>query len=375
MNWRERNARSLRFWTSLSPGANALFFLGVFFLFASVGLIGNPGGLRGGLISAAISGGIGTLYAFLGTRGKLGWMIAVSVLLFVVWPLTDALFQPRVQIHTSSHGVPPASVIAMVAIVAGYIVMLLFISTEGRRYFRLHAEVDLAGQIHRALAPAIACRCGLFEVAGASHPSGEVGGDLLDVVTTPEGWFAYLADVSGHGIAAGVLMSLVKSGARTALDANPSPADVLPTLNRVLAGLLPEESYVTLASVAGNCDATLRFAAAGHPPMLHYQAASGTVVPLTVGNFPLGMFGEAAFTATEVRCAPGDIVALFTDGLTEIFKADQREFGQEGLSAVLRAHAGAPLKECVAAMQSAARAWGPQTDDQTLLLLRCLPEA
>jgi len=370
--WRERNARNLRFWATLSPEANALFFLSVFFLFGSIGLIGNPTGLPGALTSGAISGTIGTAYAFLGTRGRFRWIVALSLLLFVVWPLADALFQPRMQIHAGPH-VPPAALIATAAIVAGYVVMLLFISTEGRRYFRLHAEVDLAGQIHRALAPAIACRCGQFEIAGASHPSGEVGGDLLDVVATPAGWFAYLADVSGHGIAAGVLMSLVKSGTRTALDANPSPADLLPTLNRVLTGLLPEESYVTLASVAGNSDATLRFAAAGHPPMLHYRAASGTVAPLAVENFPLGMFGEAAFAALEVPCGPGDVVALFTDGLTEIFKPDQSEFGQEGLSAVLRAHASAPLGQCLAAMQAAARAWGPQTDDQTLLLLRCAP--
>ncbi|HWG38446.1 MAG TPA: PP2C family protein-serine/threonine phosphatase [Terriglobales bacterium] len=372
MSWKQHQAANIRFWKSLPPLANALFFFGVFSLFASIGFITSPGRLRDGAISAGFSGAIAAGFAFLGTRGRTRAMVALMVLLFVVWPQADRLFHLPVHMQ-AGQPIAASALGAMIAVITGYILMLVFIGTEGRRYFRLHAEVDLAGQIHRALAPAIACRCGQFEVAGASHPSGEVGGDLLDVVTTPEGWFAYLADVSGHGIAAGVLMSLVKSGARTALDANPSPADVLPTLNRVLAGLLPEESYVTLASVAGNCDATLRFAAAGHPPMLHYQAASGTVAPLTVENFPLGMFGEAVFAATEVRCAPGDIVALFTDGLTEIFKADRREFGQDGLSAVLKAHAAAPLTECVAAMQSAARAWGPQTDDQTLLLLRCLP--
>ncbi|MGH9394145.1 MAG: SpoIIE family protein phosphatase, partial [Terriglobales bacterium] len=73
----------------------------------------------------------------------------------------------------------------------------------------------------------------------------------------------------------------------------------------------------------------------------------------------------------ELECAPGDMVALFTDGMTELFKPDQTEFGVEGLAAALAAHATRPLQECLGAMQAAARAWGPQTDDQTLLLLRC----
>jgi sigma-B regulation protein RsbU (phosphoserine phosphatase) len=166
----------------------------------------------------------------------------------------------------------------------------------------------------------------------------------------------------------------VKSGARTALDANPAPQQLLPTLNGVLTHLMPPESYVvTCAALAGGADARLQVGAAGHPPLIYYTAASGQVSRVGVENLPLGLFASVEFATLEVQCAPGDMQVLYTDGMREIFQAGGAEFGVDGLGAVLRAHAASPLADCVAAMQAATRAWGPQTDDQMLLLLRYAP--
>jgi serine phosphatase RsbU (regulator of sigma subunit) len=232
--------------------------------------------------------------------------------------------------------------------------------------------VKLAGQIHRTLAPAIDARAGEFDFCGDSNPSGVMGGDLLDLVARGEGWLCYLADVSGHGVAAGVVMGVVKSAARTwlATGVRDGGDGMLPSLNRVLLALLPPENYVTFAALRSLPGGTLRFAAAGHPPLLHFHAADGAVTRHEMENFPLGLFPAVDFAAGQFTCAPGDTLALFTDGLTDVFDGHGREFGLEGLEAALAAAGRLPLPQARDAIVAAARAFGPQSDDQTLLLLR-----
>ena len=95
----------------------------------------------------------------------------------------------------------------LVCVAGGYAAFLSFFIREGRRYFKVHAEMQLAHEIHQVLVPPIALRLPEYEIVGFSQPSGEVGGDLVDVVESGAGWVAYLADVSGHGVAPGVVLN------------------------------------------------------------------------------------------------------------------------------------------------------------------------
>ena len=99
-------------------------------------------------------------------------------------------------------------------IVAAYSPMIHFFTVEGKRYFEIRTEMALAAEIHGALVPACAASVGGFEIYGASVPSGDVGGDLVDVVELPQGWLGYVADVSGHGVQSGVLMAMFKTALR-----------------------------------------------------------------------------------------------------------------------------------------------------------------
>ncbi|MGH9480871.1 MAG: PP2C family protein-serine/threonine phosphatase [Terriglobales bacterium] len=370
MTWKERSRRSHRFWTQLPPHATLLFFLSVFCLFASTGFIATRGTWLDASVQAVFSGAIALLFAYLGTRGYYRWM-GVAILLVVVWPAAEQRW-----LHASASpaatSAPPGAAAAIALIIVGYMLMVFFISTEGRRYYRLHTQIELAGEIHKALAPALAARLGEFEFAGQSRPSGEVGGDLLDLVGAPGSWLAYVADVSGHGVAAGVLMGLVKSAARTWLSARGGQDGLLPGLNRTLAELLPPENFVTFAALSPVRHGELRLAAAGHPPLLHFHAASGQVSQLRLENFPLGLFPTAEFSSATLTCEPGDVLALYTDGIAEVFDAHGREFGDQSLETVLRQAAARPLPEAAEQIAAAARAFGAQTDDQTVLLVRCV---
>ena len=153
------------------------------------------------------------------------------------------------------------------AITVGYVCFAYVSITEGRRYFRVHAEMALAAEIHQVLVPAIDSKASDFDFCGSSLPSGEVGGDLIDVFQNNRGWIAYIADVSGHGVAPGVVMGMVKSAARMQLSSAEKTDALLEHLNSVLLPIKKPETFVTFAYLAWNGE-RLEYSTAGHPPIL-----------------------------------------------------------------------------------------------------------
>lgn len=109
---------------------------------------------------------------------------------------------------------------------------------------------------------------------------------------------------------------------------------------------------------------------AGHPPVLHVRAATGTVEEVTTPAVPLGIFDDRLFTSRRISADAGDLLAIVTDGLTEVFDRDDVEFGLERLKETIRGNAALPLPEIAAMVLQRTREHGAQSDDQTLLLIR-----
>lgn len=192
------------------------------------------------------------------------------------------------------------------------------------------------------------------------------GGDLVDVVEHDGGWLGYVADVSGHGVASGVVMGMFKSALRARLLSGVGLAALLTELNAVLIPLKPAASFITVAAVGG-CGARIECAVAGHHPVLRVRG--GEVEAITRPQLAVGMFPEATFEAHAVDWRPGDLLALVTDGLLEVFDAQDRELGSDWARQVLAAHHDRPLAEIADRLLAGARAHGTQLDDQTLLLI------
>jgi hypothetical protein len=140
----------------------------------------------------------------------------------------------------------------IIAVGIGYACFVYVSITEARRYFRAHAEMALAAEIHHVLVPDIDMRIGEFEFYGQSVPSGDVGGDLIDVFQGERGWIAYIADVSGHGVAPGVVMAMVKSAARMQLSSAEKSGGLLERLNSVLYPIKKPDMFATLAYLSLN---------------------------------------------------------------------------------------------------------------------------
>jgi sigma-B regulation protein RsbU (phosphoserine phosphatase) len=256
----------------------------------------------------------------------------------------------------------------ILAVFLGYSCFLYVSISEARRYFRVHAEMELAAEIHHVLVPAIDAKIGEFEFYGRSVPSGEVGGDLIDVFKNDHGWIAYVADVSGHGVAPGVVMAMVKSAARMQLSSGEKSAKLLARLNSVLLPIKKPDMFATFAYLAWNGE-QLEYSLAGHPAILHYHAATNEISEVSCLNMPLGMF-ESDFDTASVECAPHDLFLILTDGLLEVTNPKGEEFTLTGIKPVMLAHASDPLNAIFDAILDAARLHGHAADDQSMLLVR-----
>jgi len=257
---------------------------------------------------------------------------------------------------------------SLAGISIGYTMFILFMNATATRYLRAHTEMAVAHEIHRVLVPPIRHTIGGYEFYGWSFASGEVGGDLVDVVDSDGRWLGYVADVSGHGVGSGIVMGMFKSALRTRALADSSIAALLGDIQSALMPLKQPNMYVTVACVRGRKGADLECAVAGHLPILRVRA--GVVEEISTPQLAVGMFAYATFVSTQVECRSGDVLALMSDGLIEVFDSEERELGFEWAKAELRRVANRPLPEIASHLLDGARNHGSQTDDQTLLLIR-----
>lgn len=277
----------------------------------------------------------------------------------------------------SEQGIHFAATCMLIASIGSYIAFITFIRTEGRRSLRIQNELELAHSMQRTLVPTLEIRTPRFEVYGISQPSEKVGGDLVDAISLPNGdLVAFLADVSGHGLPASILMGRVKTAARTALlDAcDRTPAETLPGLLNRLNTVLPQvkepTSFVTFTCFRLGADGSVFCALAASPPLVHWHAAAQSISHCEEPQFPVGLLPVSQFDGFPLEASPGDLFVVATDGILEVAAKNGEEFGIERLNSLIAAAPHDPLPQLAFRILDAARGFGRQLDDQTILLAR-----
>lgn len=365
-----KRASFAKFFYRLSPRARWVFYAGVFLFFAP-----GPVTLQAGhvidtpvLVIAGqcfLAGVTALAWLHVGLFGRKWLLVSLPLMALAVW------FTRVVRQVSGTRGEPTwLGLACVVAIVGGYILFVRFIRHEGVERLRLDTEVGLAREIHARLVPPIDVRQGRVEVLGRSVASSEVGGDLVDAVESDGGITLCVADVSGHGVGAGLLMAMVKSALRTRAFARAGFDTLLPDLNRLVFESGRPDMFVTCACLHFDGSARARFALAGHPPILHYRRRTDAVEELGDDRLPLGVLPDAGPGAREVAAEPQDLFLVVTDGLTEVVDRAGEEFGLRRLAELLRANAEEPLEVLSDRMLRAVAAHGPREDDQSLLLAR-----
>ena len=375
------------YWQRFPQKSMLLFLLGVFFIFSTTGIandimsLGRQTTLH--YVLGILLGGLGaTGYAIAGFVLRKKFWKAFFPILIVQTALNNLLprAMPNLPYPTDLDTAGIAQLqrrldldgyALIAAMVLGYVCFLLVTITEGRRYFRVQAEVELATEVHHVLVPAIAARIGEFEFYGRSLPSGEVGGDLIDLAGSEENWVAYVADVSGHGVAPGVVMGMVKSAARMLLSSGDDASHLARRLNEVLYPLKKPDMFVTFCFIAKTKEG-LRVGLAGHPAILHFSASTNEVTQLQCPNMPLGILPSGEFESSEIQSSSGSVFALYTDGFQETANEAGEEFGIDRLQAEFKRHGKEPLEAIYRALLESVTRHGVQFDDRSLLLIRRL---
>jgi phosphoserine phosphatase RsbU/P len=248
---------------------------------------------------------------------------------------------------------------------------------------QLDLDLSLASGIQQMLLPRSAPKIEGFDVDARYLPEQKVGGDFYDLFALSDTRLAVaVADVSGKGIPASLLMAICRTNLRQIAPRFGSPARVLSELNRVLSGELRQELYITLVyAVIDTVENEVVFARAGHelPLFARYDAAGGQFVSEFVGaeGMPLGMVDPALFEEVIVDrrepLRPGDTFVLYTDGITEAPNDEGKEFSGTRLAERVRAIHTRPARQINDGILDAVRRFSgtaTQRDDLTLVTVK-----
>jgi sigma-B regulation protein RsbU (phosphoserine phosphatase) len=239
---------------------------------------------------------------------------------------------------------------------------------------RLEREMELAAEIQRQILPKAMPEVPGYELWGWNRPARQVGGDYYDLLPTADGRLVVtVGDVSGKGMPAALMVSVLHSALRLMLDRQDLSPALLERLNRHVRESSTPNKFITVLTAALDVG-THRFTYlnAGHNPGL-VVGGDGGLRQMPASGLPLGLFAGASYQPGAVDLGPGDLVCLYSDGITEASDPDGEEFGLERLADLLRRHHGEPLAGIARAIDAfvTAHARGlPQGDDQTVVLLR-----
>jgi sigma-B regulation protein RsbU (phosphoserine phosphatase) len=241
---------------------------------------------------------------------------------------------------------------------------------------RLERELELAAEIQRQILPVRFPDVPGFELLGWNRPARTVGGDYYDLRSFDGGVALAVADVTGKGIGAALLVSTLHSALHLLLDRVGLGPELLERLNRHILESSGSNKFITvLLAQLDTATGELAYLNAGHNPGL-VLGADGGLAQLEPGGIPLGLFAGSTYRAGHLALAAGDLVCLYTDGITECSSPNDEEFGMERLIECLVETREAPLGEVAACIDRRTRDFAaglPQLDDQTLVLLRRIP--
>ncbi len=249
------------------------------------------------------------------------------------------------------------------------------LTSESLERERLRRELEVAAVIQSHLYPQRFPRLAGWRISGRSSSSRQVAGDTYDALVRNDQLLVAVTDVSGKGVGAGMLASGIHSGIRLLADESLTLPELAGRLNRYLVGATADNRFATMALIRLAPDGGLTAVNAGHCPIL-IRRRDGHIEQIDSGGLPLGILPAAQYSESSRQIECGDLVALYTDGLTEAENPAEDEFGVERTAQVL-AELATPTADgaCEALLNAVNRFAGgrPLNDDATLLVIERLP--
>jgi len=237
-------------------------------------------------------------------------------------------------------------------------------------------DVELAGQVQRMFLPIGRPSIPGLDIASKMQPARTLGGDYYDYIPINDHTIqVVIADVSGKGVPAALLMSAAAAGMQLEVSEVRDMAEIVDRLNRGIHSVSDGVQFVTLLLAEVDTQLRkLRYVNCGHNSALLFKEETGEIALLNSSCPPLGFFADTACTIDESDLSPGDAIVLYTDGLTEAENATGEEFGIERLATLLRRTSALPAEQILQNILRAAVDFHQGlgfADDVTILVVKC----
>jgi sigma-B regulation protein RsbU (phosphoserine phosphatase) len=263
-------------------------------------------------------------------------------------------------------------------LLAGFLLVNLLVLLEVADRLSLKNDLEIAREIQQSMLPRAAFKAPGIEAFGMTRPANTVGGDFYDIVPLPDGRVLLaLGDVAGKGSPAALLMALLLAMMRTLIDEGLEGADLVTRLNvQIGRHAQPHSRFVTLfIAILNPATGELSYVNAGqNPPLL--RRGNGSYERLRAGGMALGMFENATYTTGATMLEPGDVLVMYSDGITEAEDTFDQPFDEAGVQTVVDGQGWGSAKELGWALFEAVETHSRERrllDDLTVLALRRLP--
>jgi len=240
---------------------------------------------------------------------------------------------------------------------------------------RVQKELQIAGEIQQRLLPKEITPIPHYEIAAAAQPCTSVGGDFYDIISVGKNRYVFvMADVTGKGVPAALLVSTLHASLRAYIQSDTSLSELTHRLNNVVFENSPSERFITFFIMVLDCEThTITYVNAGHnfPYLVHPE--SREVVELEAGGLPLGMIDNVNYESKEISLGRNDVLALYTDGVTEAMDRSKEQYSEERLKQIIRNSVIKPALQIKDDILEDVRSFigqEPPSDDLTLLVLK-----
>lgn len=243
---------------------------------------------------------------------------------------------------------------------------------------RLQGQLEVARQVQLELLPPKDPEMPGYDISAYNYPSEEVSGDYYDWVRLYDDEIGIvIADVSGKGVPAAILMAFLRASLRAAIHIRYATNISMAKVNYLLWESIERNQFVTaFHGILDASNRTLSYSNAGHNPPLLLKA-NGEARLIEHGEIPLGMFAGTRYHEYHLLLEPGDVLVLYTDGVTEALSPDGVEFGRDRLMQAVKENFEQPARELIASLEMAVLTWTANAganDDVTFFVIKALKE-
>lgn len=240
---------------------------------------------------------------------------------------------------------------------------------------RMHKELEIARGIQQSFLPEASPQVDGMDLAAFNLPALEIGGDFYDFIPlSKDRWGLVIADVSGKGVPAALFMALSRTLIRASTAINPTALEAIKQANRLICEDSKTAMFVTLFyAILDAKKRMLTYVNAGHNPPILLSGGSSQIILLKARGIALGVVDDADLESAEIGLKSGDILVLYTDGVTEAINERVEEFGLERMESLIRENRMLSAEEIIKRIKDEVTAFSgtqPQYDDITLMVLK-----